>query len=298
MVVSALSANRAVAVLDWIVGHPGEAFSLSELSRALDINIPSLMSVLQSLTDAGYLTRHPARRTYEAGPALLAIGLVVNAHHPSLDILGRELEALAESVESECFAAVVVGDQTVVVADAGRPGSKSVPVRVGLRFPLMAPVGQVFMAWSKPEEIETWIRRAEGPDRSLDRDRLAKELALTRACGYSIAYFENAGFQPAIALESLDELPRDPRRRERVRTAVAEFGRSWKIIEPKPGRRYDISNVSAPIFNAQGKVMMAIIINGFSRIEGRELLAHAERLLQAARLLTKHGGGRDPERTG
>jgi DNA-binding IclR family transcriptional regulator len=60
MVSSALSANRALAALDWVVGHPGESFTLSELSRAIGVNVPSLMSVLKSLTDAGYLVRHPA----------------------------------------------------------------------------------------------------------------------------------------------------------------------------------------------------------------------------------------------
>src|SRR5581483_5064624 len=98
MVRSALAANRAVAVLDWIVGHPGEAFTLSELSRATAVNIPSLMAVLQSLTDSGYLTRHPTRKTFEAGSALLAAGVVINAHHPTLEILDRELDALAAAV--------------------------------------------------------------------------------------------------------------------------------------------------------------------------------------------------------
>src|SRR5690242_8045783 len=121
MVRSALSANRALAVLDWIVGHPGEAFTLSELSRATGVNVPSAMAVLQSLTEAGYLARHPMRKTYEAGPALLAMGLVVASTHKSFEILDRELAALADDVGTECFASVAVGDQTVVVAEDGRP---------------------------------------------------------------------------------------------------------------------------------------------------------------------------------
>lgn len=160
MVRSALSANRALAILDWIVGHPGDAFTLSEVSRATGVNIPSAMSVLQSLTEAGYLARHPARKTYEAGPALLALGLVVTSTHRSFEILDREIEALAAAVGTECFASVAVGDQTVVVAEAGRPGSHSLPVRVGLRFPLIAPVGHVFMAWNTPAEVAAWIARA------------------------------------------------------------------------------------------------------------------------------------------
>lgn len=298
MVASALSANRALAVLDWIVGHPGEAFTLSELSRALDINIPSLMSVLQSLSDASYLTRHPARKTYEAGPALLAIGMAVSAHHPSLGILDQELTALARSVESECFAAVVVGRQTVVVADAGRPGSRALPVRVGDRFPVMAPVGHVFMAWAAPDEVEDWIARAEGPGVTLDRARIARELHTARERGYMIARYEDVAAHPPGVLEVLTESPQDTRRSERVRAAMATFGKGWEMIAPEPGRRYDVSNVSAPVFNAQGKVIMTVVINGFSQIEGSDLLSRIERLLQTTRLLTKQGGGREPGHLG
>jgi DNA-binding IclR family transcriptional regulator len=295
MVQSALAANRAVAVLDWIVGHPGESFTLSELSRAVDVNVPSLMSVLQSLTDAGYLARHPTKKTYEAGPALLAIGLVVSAHHQSLDILDRELEALAADVGTECFASVAVGDQTVVVADAGRPGSHSLAVRVGLRFPLIAPVGHIFLAWSPASDIEAWIRRAQHPSNQLNRERIEHELTLVRTQGYAVSLLAHPDFRPSAALDQLAERPDDPKRRETVRAAVAEFSRAWELLQPQPGRRYDVSNISAPVFNAQGKVLMAIILNGFTQIDGSEVLGHAERLLRTTRLLTKHGNGRYPE---
>jgi DNA-binding IclR family transcriptional regulator len=297
MVSPALSASRAVAILDWIVGHPGETFTLSELSRATAINVPSLMSVLQSLTEAGYLARHPTRKTYEAGPSLLAVGIVVSAHHRSLEILDPELEELAAAVGTECFASVVVGDQFVVVADAGRPGSHSLPVRVGYRFPFIAPIGDVFVAWSPPAEVESWIRRADAAHThpALSRPRLEQQLAVVRTRGYSMNLFRNRGHLPSVALDRLAERPHDPNRREMVRAAVAEFSRNWEALQPKPGSRYDVSNVSAPVFNAHGRVLMAIVLNGFTQIDGRELLAHAERLMQTTRLLTKHGKGQFPE---
>jgi DNA-binding IclR family transcriptional regulator len=294
MVRSALSANRALAVLDWIVSHPGERFTLSDLSRACGINVPSLMAVLQSLTDAGYLSRN-ARKTYEAGPALLAIGLSVGAHNRAFELLPTELEQLARAVGTECSATVAIGDKTMTVADAGRPSAQSLPMSVGSRFPLMAPVGHVFMAWSEPAEIEAWIARGEGPGFAIDRARIARELAQVRQRGYSLFYYANAGYQPAEALEHLAGKPDDPARQEMVRSAMAAFGREWELIEPEPGRRYDVSNAVAPVFNAQGRVQLALVMNGFAQIEGGELLGHVERLLQTTRLLTKSANGRIPE---
>lgn len=295
MVRSALSANRTLAILDWVVSHPGEKFTLSELSRASGINIPSLMAVLQSLTDVGYLSREPSRKTYEAGPALLAIGLSVGAHNRAFEILPKELEQLAQAVGTECSATVAIGDKTMTVADAGRPGSYSLPMRVGGRFPLMAPVGHVFMAWNEPAEVEAWISRSEGPGFAIDRARIERELAVVRQKGYSLLHYARAGYQPSEALEHLLAKPDDPRRREMVRSAMAAFSEGWELLEPQPGQRYDVSNVVAPVFNGQGKVLMSIVLNGFAQIEGSELLGHVERLLQTTRLLTKHGNGRLPE---
>jgi DNA-binding IclR family transcriptional regulator len=295
MVSSALSANRALAALDWVVGHTGESFTLSELSRAIGVNVPSLMSVLKSLTDAGYLIRHPEDKSFEPGPALLAVGLVTSAQHRAFAHLADELKQLSDTVEIECFASVAVGDQTVVVAEAGRPSSYSPAIRVGFRYPLIAPIGHTFMAWSSPAEIDDWIDRAAYGDYKLDRGRLKKELALVRSEGYTVIRYKNVDFRPAAALETLAERPRDRKRHDAVKAAVAEFSSSLKIVHPKAGRPYESLNISAPVFSPQGKVLMNVVINGVPRVDGREVLAHTERLLQMTRLLTKSGGGQFPK---
>jgi DNA-binding IclR family transcriptional regulator len=295
MVSSALSANRALAALDWVVGHTGESFTLSELSRAIGVNIPSLMSVLKSLTDAGYLIRHPEDKSFEPGPALLAVGLVTSAQHRAFAHLADELKQLSDTVEIECFASVAVGDQTVVVAEAGRPSSYSPAIRVGFRYPLIAPIGHTFMAWSSPAEIDDWIDRAAYGDYKLDRGRLKRDLALVRSEGYTVIRYKNVDFRPAAALETLAERPRDRKRHDAVKAAVAEFSNSLKIVHPKVGRPYESLNISAPVFSPQGKVLMNVVINGVPRVDGREVLAHTERLLQMTRLLTKSGGGQFPK---
>jgi DNA-binding IclR family transcriptional regulator len=295
MVSSALSANRALATLDWVVSHTGESFTLSELSRAIGVNVPSLMSVLKSLTDAGYLIRHPEDKSFEPGPALLAVGLVTSAQHRSFERLGEELKQLSDTVEIECFATVAVGDQTVVVAEAGRPSSYSPAIRVGFRHPFMAPIGHAHIAWDSPAEIEDWIKRAEYGDYKLDRDEINEELAITRAQGFAVVRYKNVDFRPSTALETLAERPRDRKRHDAVKAAVANFSSNLKFVQPKAGRQYESLNISAPVFSPQGKVLMSAVINGVPRVDGRDVLAHAERLLQMTRLLTKFGGGQPPK---
>jgi len=295
MVKSALSANRAMATLDWIVSHPGEQFTLSELSRALGINIPSLMSVLQSLTDSGYLSRHASRKTYEAGPALLAIGLSIGSHNRSFEILNSELEQLARDAETECTASVAIGDRTMTVGEAGRPSTHSLPSRVGSRFPLIAPLGHMHVAWSSRAEIEAWMDLAEQEEIAPQRERIEQELKKVRQSGYAIFHYQHAGWQPSNALEQALSAPNDPTRFDAVRRAMAEFTRGWEMIEPRAGEIYEVSNASAPVFNAHGKPIMVVSLNGYRRIEGEQLRSHIERLLQTTRMLTKYGNGRYPD---
>ena len=53
----ALSATRAVDVLNFLAAHPGEAFSYSQLSQRLQVNLASTHNLLLALVECGYLTR-------------------------------------------------------------------------------------------------------------------------------------------------------------------------------------------------------------------------------------------------
>ena len=71
---AAPSADRTVALLDFLAAHPDERFGLSDLARRLDINKATAHALTAALTNAGYLLRHPVDKRYSLGPALIAIG--------------------------------------------------------------------------------------------------------------------------------------------------------------------------------------------------------------------------------
>ena len=54
---------RAVRLINFLVAHPAEAFTLSELCQRLDINRASALRVLAASTAAGYLDRAPRHLT-------------------------------------------------------------------------------------------------------------------------------------------------------------------------------------------------------------------------------------------
>ena len=110
----ALAAARAVEVLNFLASHPGESFTLSELSRHLDLNMASGLSALKALTDAGYVHRHHSHKTYSLGPALVAVGFAALSHYQVIEITLDEMGHLAADCGTECVASVVVGDEIVI----------------------------------------------------------------------------------------------------------------------------------------------------------------------------------------
>jgi DNA-binding IclR family transcriptional regulator len=63
----ALSAERALQILELLAAHPGRDFTLAELVRESDINISSLHAVLAVLTRQGYIVRDRRRKAYQLG---------------------------------------------------------------------------------------------------------------------------------------------------------------------------------------------------------------------------------------
>ena len=66
--------DRVVAVVELLTAHPGADFTLAELARRLGVSKPTCYPMLAALTRSGWLLRHPTRKTYRLGPALVPAG--------------------------------------------------------------------------------------------------------------------------------------------------------------------------------------------------------------------------------
>src|SRR5690606_30514607 len=102
----------------YLTANPRSAYTLSELSAALDVSPASMSAVLLSMTDAGYLARHPRHRTYELGTSAVALGNAAAVRHPVVELAHRAMVELTDSGLS-CVGSAVVGDDMVVLAVTG-----------------------------------------------------------------------------------------------------------------------------------------------------------------------------------
>lgn len=157
----ALSANRALDVLDFLASHSRQQFTLSDISGELGINLASAHAVLAALESAGYVVRHPRLRSYSLGPSVVALGNAALECHPSIDHARDEARRLSEEIGLGVAISSVAGDDIVILGRVGTHRARDVEAYVGQRIPLVPPVGAVFVAWQDPA---AWLERAADPE--------------------------------------------------------------------------------------------------------------------------------------
>lgn len=284
----ALSATRAMEVLNFLAAHPTEEFTLSDLAHRIGVNVASTHALLGALTDGGYLVRHPRLRTYALGPSVVAVGTAALERHPAIDLARDAARRLADQVGLEVSVTAPAGDEIVFVARAGEDQARGLPVHVGQRVPLVPPLGSVFVAWG---DADRWLARAEDPD------AMRTVLAAIRARGYSVALDADARQGLGQALDRLAESPLHASALTPIEELVAELGHEeYQVVELHRASTYDVSMIAAPIFDTNGKVSLALSLVGFAAgLPADRIMAYGQQVRDACLIVTKQSRGRVPD---
>jgi DNA-binding IclR family transcriptional regulator len=289
------AAARAVQVLDLLVTHPDERFTLTELVRRTGMSLGSAHAVLAVLEQSGHVTRHPTTKAYSLGPALVVAGVVALEHHPGIDAGRRLIVPLAAELGVEVVLTARTVDEIIFVARAGEPTPYGPAVREGERVPLVPPFGAVFMAFADPADVEEWLARTpDGADEAVARCRAA--LALVRARGYSVT----AGSDTQRMLgERAFRLADDPGRAE-LRDDVAELmatlaREDYPVVDLDDDGQFDVGMVAAPVFGADGTVLAAVTATGFpAGLPAASVLDAGRQVRDCAAVISRQAGGRPP----
>ena len=283
----ALSATRAVAVLDFLAANPTEGFTLTEVASRLGINVGSTHALLTVLGDAGYVTRHARLRTFTLGPSVVALGSAALDSHPVVDLARIAARELAKTTGLEVALTAPAGNDIVFLARAGEPSARAVPVHVGQRVPFVPPLGSVFVAWS---DTDAWLARAESPE------TLRDVLEGVRSRGYSVAIEADARKALGHALDDLAGRPANDDLRASVTGLVTELGqREYQVRRLKASQNYDVSMIAAPVFGRAGDVILAFTLLGFDAgLRGSEIASYGERLRDVGLVVTRRSRGRAP----
>jgi DNA-binding IclR family transcriptional regulator len=269
-----------VDVISFLTAHPARGFTLSELVRALGMNVASAHATLAVLDDTGFVVRDPIRRTYILGPALAAVGFATMEQHPAIDAALEQADALSTELNRTILVAARAGRDAIFVARRGPEVSGEIPGHPGDKVPLKAPVGAVFVAWASDSVIELWLARAAaGPAEAIHYRGVLGEI---RSRGYAVPLRAShpqatnapgeASHGPDERLDALDRLASD--RFVRVRT------------------------IAAPIFDAVGQVQLALSITGGEEpMTALEVHRLGQRLMRTTDAVTERTRGIAPSRT-
>jgi DNA-binding IclR family transcriptional regulator len=297
---AALAASRAIQIIDFLVAQGATPLSLSELARALEINLASCHGILQELTRSGHLSRHPVHKTYTLGPVLVAIGEMASETH---DVIARAKAAAAElsrRLKLEVLLTMRAGDQVLGLAHFNHDVVARAWLRPGVRLPLRPPLGVTFVAWETNEEIEKWLGR--GLSGKLDPTTTSKLRALLESV-------RKKGFQAALKVDvPNDELTglsaalNVERYVEHLDRRLLTAGQDGNLLNFDPTRAldrkaYEIDFISAPVFDAFDRPTYCMTIYHFDKNMSGSDIKHCVANLISACLSIRRDGNRRPRPT-
>jgi len=284
--------ERVVAVLNFLARHPEQQFGLSELARRLDLSKPTCLGIVASLTEAGYLLRDTADKTYRLGPALISLGHTAQQSLRVTPGAGAELRKLSAACGTTVALSAVIDDRITVLELVGPPGV-DVGITVGQSYPFAPPVGLMFVLWDD-DALTAWLAKAPTIPLRTETDRLHRVVTECRSAGYLVERLTPGGrrlygLMAGMSSSLPDEL------QALLRELVSDIGERVYLRTESQGRqRHDISVISAPVFDHhQHQVMVASLHIG-KALTDAEITKRARALVATADILTTQLGGTKP----
>jgi DNA-binding IclR family transcriptional regulator len=288
--------RRVVNVIHLLSSRVGESFTATEIARATGSSRSTCLAILRTLVDSGWVQADRHSR-YAIGPALIAVGESARSGLRLLDEARVEMEPLADRLGLETMAAVPTGEQLVVAVALGGDEIHRIG-RVGQALPMAPPFGMVAVAFSDDEVVEAWLDRAATPLTDDERDHYRAAVAAVRARGFSATLDIETRRRLGEALHELAEDPTSSAARARRDALVAAIAHDRYVISELPGAPIlPISQISAPVFSAEGDVALVLGVQGFPHQVAVEQFSDiAAQIVETANRITLRVHGRRPDR--
>lgn len=190
------------------------------------------------------------------------------------------LDRLAADVGVEVSVFARIGENAVAVATASaHQASRTV---LGSRFPLMAPLGDLFVAWEPDQAVERWLDRLRHADPET-RLRLRQRLDESRERGWTYTLGGEIGdleLVEALRNYGVDNIT--PAAHRDMENALRRALPSYQSVDLWAMSTVPLRNMVAPVRDADGRVRLTIRLSEFAEpLSALEIERVAARLLQA-----------------
>ena len=263
---------RMVAVLNFFLEHPQQAYTLAQVVKSLRLNRATAHSILLGFVDVGYLYRR-SDKSYILGAVLPSLAANAKPLVSPLAVANHEIRGLADDMDVIASALQIEDGEVVVRERAASVTHLGAVSRQGPgRYPIF-PWGAVFLLGLPEAEVEARLDRFKPPLSAEVRKDVRTQLKFAKQYGFTVALYAD-GSVPAA-------------RREEKFHYVADLA---------PDQDYHVRYLIAPIFGAAGEVALAISVFGLPDImKGRDVLSVGSRLLETCDRVTSFVRGRRPQ---
>jgi flavin reductase (DIM6/NTAB) family NADH-FMN oxidoreductase RutF/DNA-binding IclR family transcriptional regulator len=223
-------------------------------------------------------------------PSIHSLDTALPRHLRAVDAARPEIESLATDLQVECLVTVAIEDTVVVVSAAGVERSPiGIPSRVGIAFPLAAPLALVHVAWAGEDTERRWLAEGRRLLGSIDAGVVKKELVSVRDQGYAVTtglatrteWERSASTESETGLADLTGVMRHLLTR-------LEAGTN-QITAP------NVTSLQAPVFGPDGQVAIGLSLSLHGDESAERLQSCLDRMLLGAARLTAQLGGSIPE---
>lgn len=164
--------------------------TISHVSNKTGFSRAAVRRCLYTLVQLGFAGSDDGRHFF-LRPRVLALGHSYISSMPLSEAAQPVLERISHLLHESCSIATLDGVEIVYVARANVTRIMSIDLRVGSRLPgYCTSMGRVLLANLPPEELESYLSRAELIRRTgrtiVSREKLRQVLRLVRRNGYSI----------------------------------------------------------------------------------------------------------------
>ncbi len=192
--------SQAAQLLLYLGSQSGTDMTLTRICEAVGIHKSKGYSILNALSEYGFVTRDENGKTYSLGPAVIPLGArAIN----DLDIhaaASAHLQALAEETACTVLLGMVSNDRFYVVGKYDGNAMVSLTIRQNQCFHITHGAhGKAIVAEMDDETRKKILASPPllfyGENTRVDRTRLEKELARCRQNGYAV---DNESMTPGI----------------------------------------------------------------------------------------------------
>jgi DNA-binding IclR family transcriptional regulator len=263
--------RRVAAILNFIADHPGQAFALTDLVRALKLSRATCHALLTGLVDVGYLYR-TSDKTYVLGPALAAIGRTAVDNFSPLQVAQPEMRNLADEFDVVCGAYFLEGDMIHLRERAASLSHVGYPVPMGTRMPMRWVQAISYLARS-PRDVEMWLARTDSPPNAEQIAQMEKGMAFVREYGF-IPLLRRPGAIFSGKPAAIGTASNDP-------PIVPE-------TEFEGDRSYTLMAIMAPIHDDRDRATISIVMAGFpDMVVGSEIYRAGGKLAEACQRISR-----------